>query len=121
MRPCPPGATEKNTFAFSGGQRRAKCMSMAALATTLSLTLRSPVVDATSLTDHYDFDFDLSLEERGGMSARATDGKEGIDGAPQSAPSIFAIVSDLGLKLESKKLPFEVFVFDSANKAPAEN
>ena len=35
-----------------------------------------------------------------------------------SAPSIFTVVSDLGLKLESRKAPFEVIVIDSGDKVP---
>ena len=54
------------------------------------------------------------MEERGGMNA----------GGPQdrlSAPSIFTIVEDLGLRLESRKAPLDVIVIDSGNKAPTEN
>jgi uncharacterized protein (TIGR03435 family) len=36
-------------------------------------------------------------------------------------PSIFTIVEELGLKLDAKKLPFDVIVVDRGNKVPIEN
>jgi uncharacterized protein (TIGR03435 family) len=82
-----------------------KSTSMAALAQLAALTLRVPVIDRTGLSGFYDFPYDLTQEETG----------------RDSAPSIFTVVADLGLKLESRKAPFDVIVIDAGNKVPAEN
>ena len=51
------------------------------------------------------------------------EGKGPADAAsdPSSAGSVFTTVQQLGLKLESKKLPVEVLVVDKLEKAPTEN
>ena len=96
---------QKNFWAVNNGQREAKGWSMAALAEMESSTLRLPVLDMTCLPGHYDFPYDYSQEET----------------TRDSAPSIFTIVADLGLKLESRKAPFDVIVVDSGNKVPIGN
>jgi len=53
----------------------------------------------------------MSMEELGGISAKPD----------PSVPSIFTIVEELGLKLESRKELVEVIVIDSGNKVPTEN
>lgn len=67
--------------------------------------MRHPVSDLTGIEGRYDFPYDYSLEETG----------------RDSAPSIFTVVADLGLKLESRKASFDVVVIDGGNKIPAEN
>lgn len=98
---------DRNSWGFNDGRRVAKNMSMAVLAQYLSLMLQSPVVDMTGLKGFYNFPLELSTEER-----------DSNDGA---APSIFTIVEQLGLKLESRKAPFDVIVVDSGNRVPTEN
>jgi uncharacterized protein (TIGR03435 family) len=95
----------KNFIAVTNGQREAKGWSMANLAQMASLTLRLPVLDMTGIEGHYDFPYDYSLEETGS----------------DSWPSIFTVVADLGLRLEARKAPFDVFVVDSGKKIPSEN
>ena len=90
---------------MSEGRREIRGMNMAALAQLASLTLRSPVVDATGLPGSYDFPLDFTREETGN----------------DSAPSIFTVITDLGLKLESHKAPLDVIVIDGGNKVPTEN
>jgi uncharacterized protein (TIGR03435 family) len=81
---------------------------------TFLLTRRMdrPVLDLTGLKGFYDFTVDLSgLGFNGNPPAVDNDG-----------PSIFtAVQNDLGLKLEARKQPIEIFVLDSASKAPIEN
>jgi len=41
---------------------------------------------------------------------------------PHTAPDLFtALTGQLGLKLESRKAPVDVLIFDSAAKLPTEN
>jgi uncharacterized protein (TIGR03435 family) len=99
--------TIKNDWAIEGDHRSAKSMSLATLATYLTLMLgaRTPVRDKTGLEGYYDFPFDLTNEET----------------TRDSEPSIFSVVDDLGLYLESGKAPFDVLVIDSGNRQPEEN
>jgi uncharacterized protein (TIGR03435 family) len=89
----------------SNGQRLVKGWSMATLAQTVSLLLRTPVFDQTGIQGRYDFPYDYSMEET----------------RQDSAPSIFTIIEGLGLKLESRKEPLDVIVIDAGDKVPSEN
>jgi len=70
-----------------------------------------PIVDETGLTGEYDFKLEFEYR-RPGLAADTSD----------PAPSIFsALESKLGLKLESKKVPFDVLVIDRLDKVPTAN
>ena len=92
-------------FAVTDGRREAKRVSMPSFAQFLSLTLQAPVIDSTGLDGFYSFPYEYSREET----------------LRDSAPSIFTIVDELGLKLESRKVRLEIIVVDGGNKTPAEN
>ncbi|HEV8148500.1 MAG TPA: TIGR03435 family protein [Bryobacteraceae bacterium] len=106
----------KSEVVVTGGHRQMKNTDMTTLAQFASQTLRAPVMDMTGLTGYYDFPYDFSMEETGGMTTRP----EGGDPA-NTAPSIFTIVESLGLKLESRKMAFDVIVIDGGNKTPIGN
>jgi uncharacterized protein (TIGR03435 family) len=89
----------------NNGQRFAKGWSMATLAQMVSLPLRTPVFDRTGIEGRYDFPYDYSMEET----------------QRDSAPSIFTVIADLGLKLESRREPFDVIVLDAGDKVPSGN
>jgi len=81
--------------------------------------LEQPVVDQTELTKRYDFTLNWSPDgsQFGGRAAQAPPLPDGVE-AP---PDLFtAIQQQLGLKLESKKAPVDVLVFDKVEK-PSEN
>lgn len=79
----------------------------------LSMILGMPIVNKTGLTGTYDYN--LAFEPQVRLAAAGTD-----QGDP--LPSIFtAIQEQLGLRLEEKKLPFEVVVIDHADKVPTDN
>jgi uncharacterized protein (TIGR03435 family) len=92
----------KNSAVMSGDRREMRSMNLATLAQFASLTLRTPVLDKTGLSGYYDFPYDISQEET----------------LKDSAPSIFTVFEELGLKLDSRKEPFNVIVIDSGNKVP---
>jgi uncharacterized protein (TIGR03435 family) len=94
-----------NSAVVNDGRREMKSMNMAALAQFASLMLRRPVVDATGLSGYYDFPLDFTQEETG----------------KDSAPSIFTVIADLGLKLDARKAPLDVIVIDAGSKVPIEN
>jgi uncharacterized protein (TIGR03435 family) len=73
-----------------------------------------PVVDRTGLNGKYDFTLEYSLEFPGAGGGNGSDSPD--------APGLFtALQTQLGLQLERRKVPFDVLIVDSVDKAPAEN
>jgi uncharacterized protein (TIGR03435 family) len=87
------------------GVLTAKGVSMATLADRLSRMLGAPVIDLSGAAGVYDFKLEWSVE--------------GDANEVQSA-LIAALQMQLGLKLESRKLPVDVLVVERAEK-PSEN
>ena len=118
------GATGKATFEMNGS-------TMARFADTLSDLVGRPVVDMTELKGDYKFKMEVAAEDLAGMKmgmaaagAPPAHQSYAADGpAPEvtPAPSLFSAVQDLGLRLESRKAPFEYLVIDHAEKVPTEN
>ena len=81
-------------------------MSMSALAAMLALFAKQPVVDKTGIGGSYEINLKFAPNE-------TTD---------SSYPSVFTAVQEqLGLKLESQKVPVEMLVIDHLDKMPTEN
>ena len=79
---------------------------MVLLASMLGRPLDVPVVDKTGLKGIYEIDLKFAPE----------------DGADSSLPSIFtAIQEQLGLRLESQKVPMQMLVIDRCQRVPMEN
>jgi uncharacterized protein (TIGR03435 family) len=77
--------------------------------------LGAPILDMTGLTGKYDVtvniaDYMAEMQSAGG-------------GAPLDPLSMIkgALEQKMGLKLESRKVPLDVLVIDSAEKVPTEN
>jgi uncharacterized protein (TIGR03435 family) len=90
------------------------------LAEMLSNLLRAPVLDQTGLKGRYDITIDVAkyVAEFGG--------KHGEGAAAEAPPDPLSIVTmalqeELGLKLESRKMPLDLLIVDHADKAPVEN
>ena len=84
---------------------------MSDYAATLSGPLRTPVVDMTGLTGRYDFEVNLEPYLPGGSDPQ----QEMVDVVRA------AFRDQLGLKLDSRKLPMEIIVIDRAERVPTEN
>jgi len=83
--------------------------SMGCLALKLSDLLHVPVMDATAIEGQFDFKLEFTPDD---LSAKPGDTAQG--------PTVFAALEEqLGLKLEARKVPTEVIVIDSAEKATA--
>ena len=77
---------------------------------TLSASAGRVVVDATGLTGVYDLDLTWT-----------PDPPPGADSVPANRPSLFTAIQDqLGLRLEPRQMPMEVFFIESAER-PAED
>ena len=111
----------------SGAHSTYRHESVSSLIGMLSDRLGRPVVDETGLKGKYDFDMEFAPDQpllaaalQGGPSSAGID--PGREGLASPFPSISqAVQSQLGLKLESAKLPVEIIVVDQAEKVPTEN
>jgi uncharacterized protein (TIGR03435 family) len=84
-------------------------VNMPYLAGLLANMLDRPVVDMTEIEGIYDVDLEWSPE---------------VDGASQlpDAPSLFAALQEkLGLRLESRRTPVDIYVIDHLERVPSEN
>jgi uncharacterized protein (TIGR03435 family) len=97
------------------GLSQARGVSMSEIAKELAdaRDFNSPVIDATGLKGRYDFEVNFR--------AHIPQMKPG-----DPPPDVLSIIQetlqqDLGLKLESRKVPIEVLVIDRLDKTPAEN
>ncbi len=83
--------------------------SMGCLALKLSEVLYLPVMDATAADGQFDFKLEFTPND---LNAKPGDVAQG--------PTVFAALEEqLGLKLDARKVPTEVIVIDSAEKATA--
>jgi uncharacterized protein (TIGR03435 family) len=77
----------------------------------LAYILRQPVVDETHMEGRYNV-----------VLAYAPDSGPDVPPAANDGPSIFTAVEEqLGLKLEPRKVPMDIFVVDRCRKMPTEN
>jgi uncharacterized protein (TIGR03435 family) len=80
-------------------------------ASSLAYMIKQPVVDETHMEGRYNVVLTYTPDPGSGVPAAASDG-----------PSIFtAIEEQLGLKLEPRKVPVDIFVVDHCQKMPTEN
>jgi uncharacterized protein (TIGR03435 family) len=101
---------------FGANAERADLDEMAAL---ISQPLQAPVINMTGLKGRFDFSVDLTEY----ITPELLGGKHEGGGPPPDLISIAisALQKQLGLKLESRKMPVEILVIDHAEKAPTEN
>jgi len=108
-------------------------MQMAGLVEMVGRFVDRPVVDMTELKGKYEVALDLSMDDMKAIAARSGvagmmgmpmgggDGKPPADAASDPSSSVFVSLQQMGLKLESRKAPIEIFVIDHAEKMPTEN
>ena len=94
----------------SGGMRLFGRVSLAFLAQALSPTVQRPIVDMTGLPGIYDVSFEYMRDEPGGDTAS-------LPGMSVSD----AIEKALSLKLEPRKIQFEMLIVDHVEKTPTAN
>jgi uncharacterized protein (TIGR03435 family) len=101
-------------------------MSLPELVSALSGNLEKPVIDNTGLTGVYQFRIELPrntamlkrVMERSGITTNRAGQPIILD---PSSGSAFKAVEALGLKLEERRLPFDVIVVDKINRVPTPN
>jgi uncharacterized protein (TIGR03435 family) len=116
--PILPPAVGKRMVNFGQGDRSriiAQQEPIQALARNLSSQLKAIVTDETGLTAKYDFTLTYASLEPLPPPANVPKDQEPV-------PDIFAALqSQLGLKLERKPVPVDVFVVDHMEKTPSAN
>lgn len=107
-------------------------ITMEAFATLLSQYAGRPVLDQTELKGRYQVSLELSMDtimtvaRNMGMNTAGGKPRDAVNPAdaasePSAGGSLFASVQQLGLKLESRKAPYDMVVIDRVEKAPTEN
>jgi uncharacterized protein (TIGR03435 family) len=93
---------------------RARQEPLSVLAQRLEPDDALPVVDRTGLSGRYNFTFEFSEEVPGA-------GGDARNNSPD-VPGLFtALQTQLGLRLERRKVPFDVLIVQSFDKTPGEN
>ena len=114
----------------NGMTMRATAMPVGRIIGMLQNQVGRSIVDKTGLEGLYDFELTFSQEGLSSPFGRGLPGPPPGAGpggpapasvtTPDSVPSLFTAIQELGLKLESAKGPLEVLVIDSVEK-PTEN
>jgi uncharacterized protein (TIGR03435 family) len=116
MKERSPADLEASTsLSFQGARLPAKAASMPMLAEALMIVLDRPIIDGTGLRGKYDFDLAWMPEpdQFGGHGPAAS--------SDANAPDIFAAIQEqLGLRLDSRKVPVQSLIVDHAER-PAGN
>jgi uncharacterized protein (TIGR03435 family) len=92
--------------------------SIAQLTEFLSRQIKAPILDETGLTGQYNYFLDILAYITDDIRESARGGRVPIEG-----PAIIAnaLQEQLGLKLDSAKIPVPVVVIDNMEKAPSQN
>lgn len=91
---------------------------LAQLVEVLSNILRAPVLDETGLKGKYDVTINVAQYLPEINEARGGGGRAMIDPIPII---MTGLQEELGLKLESRKMPLDLLIVNHAEKAPTEN
>jgi uncharacterized protein (TIGR03435 family) len=123
---CPVGDADRAgaCHSFMGGQGRglhAKAADMADLVLFVSNWTDRPMVDRTGIKGLYEIETEgwVPLRPRQVLPG-AEPSAEDLAMADPSRPTLFSVLEQLGLKLESQKAPVEMFVIERVER-PAEN
>ena len=116
------------TFSLVPNKLEVRQMTMDGLARALTRFAERKTIDATALTDRFDFSLDLSPEDYRFALMRAAI-NNGYPLPPQalrlldSAPSnvLGQYIAKTGLTLEERKAPLDVVVVDSVSRTPTDN
>jgi uncharacterized protein (TIGR03435 family) len=116
------------TFTLAANKLEVRQLTMADLAGALTRFAERKTIDATGLTDRFDFSLDLTPEDYQFALIRAAV-NNGVVLPPQAlrfldaAPSnvLGQYIAKTGLELQERRAPIDVVVVESASKTPTEN
>jgi uncharacterized protein (TIGR03435 family) len=122
-----PQGSMRMTMADGKMHMEAAKMTMAVLADVAANFIGRPVVDMTELTGNYKLALDISMDDMKNIARNMGAGAQTMEGAKTgeasdpSGGSIFQSIQQMGLKLESRKMPMPQIVIDHLEKTPTEN
>jgi len=91
----------------------AKSQPVSAFVEMLSREFRMPILDRTGLDGKFDFRLEFAPQAPGALAPDTTG---------EAGPNLLtAVQQQLGLRLNSRKIPLDVLVIDRADKVPTEN
>jgi uncharacterized protein (TIGR03435 family) len=116
-----------STYTLGGGKFEAKKVNAAGMASVLERFTDRPVMDMTELKGTYDFEFPVTPDDMQTLMIRAA-----INAGVQLPPQALRLLDNggnplegaaeqLGLKLESRRMPVEIIVVDQVQKTPTDN
>ncbi len=116
-----------SSYTFAGGKFDGKRIDGRILADVVERYTDRPVIDATDLKGTYDFNFEVTIEDYQTLLIRAAV-NSGVTLPPQAlrlldngGDPLGEAVAQLGLKLDSRKAPVDLFVVDQVLKTPTDN
>jgi uncharacterized protein (TIGR03435 family) len=117
-----------SSWSFVPNRFEAKKLTMEQFAASLERFADRPIVDMTALKGQYDLAFDVNPEDYQPMLIRSAV-YAGVALPPQalrlldgsSSAALGDALQQIGLKLESRKAPLDVWVIDDALKTPTAN
>jgi len=116
-----------SSYSLAGGKFTAKKINAATAVGVLERFTDRPMMDLTGLKGVYDFEFNVTPEELQTMMIRAAI-SAGVQLPPQAlrlldsgGNPIIDAVEQVGLKLESRRMPVEMIVIDQIQKTPTDN
>jgi len=124
------GGGARMTMNANGATTVSGKMAIGQLINMISRAVDRPVLDTTGLAGVYDIELTYLADNSpmiamaaaaGGAAAIGAGGETRQPDASAPIATVFQALKTLGLTLEPKKTPFEIFVIDSANKVPTEN
>ena len=116
-----------SSYSFAGGKFEGRKIAGRVLADVLERYTDRPILDATDLKGTYDFSFTVTPEDYQSLLIRAAV-NSGVFLPPQAlrlldngGDPLGDALSQLGLKLESRKAPVDLLVVDQVLKTPTDN
>ena len=116
-----------SSYTFAGGKFDGRKIDGRILADVIERYTDRPVTDATGLKGTYDFNFEVTPEEYQTLLIRAAV-NSGVVLPPQAlrlldngGDPLGSAVEQLGLKLDSRKVPVDLLVVDQVLKTPIDN
>ncbi len=107
------------------GQLTASRMTMKSLADWLQNPVDRPIADMTEIKGSFDIKLEWTPEENPVMAAAhgaATGPNEGAERKADAGPTIFtALQEQLGLRLQTQKVPVDTVIIDRVERTPTEN
>jgi uncharacterized protein (TIGR03435 family) len=114
-------------YSFMGGKFEAKKFNAETLAGALERYVDRPMMNLTDLKGTYDFEFTVTPEDNQTLMIRAA-----INAGVQLPPQALRLLDNggnplegaaeqLGLKLDSRRMPVDIIVIDQIQKTPTDN